>query len=617
MSSLRPPDVAPPAEGAARSQARPSRPPRQGHPRPPPLATSNDKRKDRNEKEPSSDSKPPVVFRKRGANQWRFVRAYTTTFQVIFSYLSLFWSAKLFGRAYRDQNIKAVHKANAKRVYATILELQGLFIKVGQLLSIMANFLPEEFRQELEGLQDQVPPRPYSEIFPRIEEELGAKVDELFDDFHREPIASASLGQVHEARTKEGLRVAVKVQHQDIDEIVRLDLKTIRRIIAIVQWFVPVQGLDGYYHQIKDLLKQELDFKGEADNIEKIAKNFEKDPRVLFPVPVRELSTSRVLTTTFVEGRKLTDLAGLDAMGIDKKELANRLVRVYCQMIFVDGIYHADPHPGNILVNANGDFVLLDFGAVAELSQPMREGIPEFLEGVIRRDTDLLIKALRKMGFLSRTSDEAVSEKIIEYFHQKFQEEVKLESFNLKDIKIDPQRGFENLLDLRKMNVGLKELSDAFHIPRDWVLLERTILLVYGCCSMLDPELNPMGIIQPYLQDFVLGNRDWQKVAMETVRDMALRAVTLPEDLRKFLQRATRGEMELRVKGVQEGARTLYTVGRQLIYTAIGIATGYAALSLHARGDDGVVTKVLLGVTCFCGFMLLVSSIFGRPGKTR
>jgi predicted unusual protein kinase regulating ubiquinone biosynthesis (AarF/ABC1/UbiB family) len=611
MASLPPTDVASREVATSEVEERPKarapiksgRAPKNSHPRPPVLA---------------NDPDPPArQFRKRGANRWRFVRAYTTTFQVIFSYLTLFWTAKLLGRAYRDNNIKSVHKTNARRVYATILELQGLFIKVGQLLSIMANFLPEEFRAELEGLQDQVPPRPFDEIAPRIEEELGSSVDQLFDTFLREPIASASLGQVHEARTKDGLRVAVKVQHQDIDEIVRLDLKTIRRIMTIVQWFVPVQGLDAYYTQIKDLLRQELDFKGEADNIEKIAQNFAKDPRVHFPVPVRELSTSRVLTTTFVEGKKLTDLAGLDAMGIDKKELASRLVRVYCQMIFVDGIYHADPHPGNILVNPEGDFVLLDFGAVAQLSQPMREGIPEFLEGVIRRDTDRLIKALRKMGFLSRTSDEAVSEKIIEYFHQRFQEEVKLESFNLKDIKIDPQRGFENLLDLRKMNVGLKELSDAFHVPRDWVLLERTILLVYGCCSMLDPELNPMGIIQPYLQDFVLGNRDWQKVAMETVRDMALRAVTLPEDLRKYLQRATRGEMEVKVKGVQEGARTLYEVGRQIIYTAIGIATGYASLSLHSRGEDGTPTKVLLGVCCFCGFLLVVSSIFGRPKRPR
>lgn len=564
---------------------------------------------------PKERERRPLRYRARGANKWRFIRAYTTTFQVIFSYLSLAWKSKVFGRAYRDANIAQVHKRNASRVYQTILELQGLFIKVGQLLSIMANFLPEEFRAELEGLQDQVPPRPYEEIRARVERELGGSIDDHFVRFEKSPIASASLGQVHDATTNDDRHVVVKVQHQDIDEIVRLDLKTIRRIMAIVQWFVPVQGLDAYYHQIKGLLRQELDFELEADNIERIAENFAKDPRVLFPTPVRELSTSRVLTTTFLEGKKLTDVAGLEGMGIDKKELAARLVRVYCQMIFVDGVYHADPHPGNILVNKQGDLVLLDFGAVAELSQPMREGIPEFLEGVIRRDTDRLIRALRKMGFLSRTSDEAVSEKIIEYFHRKFQEEVKLESFNLKDIKIDPQRGFENLLDLRKMNVGLKELSGAFHVPRDWVLLERTLLLVYGCCSMLDPELNPMGIVQPYLQDFVLGNRDWQKVAMETVRDMALGAVTLPDDLRKYLVRATRGEMEVRVRGVTEGAKTIYAVGRQIIYTAIGIAAGFAALSLHGRGEDGTPTKILVGISAFAGLLLVLSSIFARPTR--
>lgn len=552
-------------------------------------------------------------YRARSENTWRFVRAYATTFQVIFSYLWLFWVSKLFGKSYRDNHLPEVHQRNARRVYETILKLQGLFIKVGQALSIMANFLPEAFRAELEGLQDQVPPRPFEEIAETIEQELGKSTAECFTRFEREPIASASLGQVHEAETPDGRRVAVKVQHRDIDEIVRLDLKTIRRILAIVQWFVPVQGLDAYYHQIKDMLRRELDFELEAGNVERISKNFTEHGRVIFPTPVRELSTKRVLTATFVEGRKLSDLAGLEAMGIDKKELASRLVRLYCQMIFVDGVYHADPHPGNILVDKDGNIVLLDFGAVAELSPQMREGIPEFLEGVLRRDTDRLIRALRKMGFLSRTSDEAVSEKIIEYFHRRFQEEVKIESFNLKDIKIDPQRGFENLLDLRKMNVGLKELSGAFHVPRDWVLLERTILLVYGSCALLDPELNPMGIIQPYLQEFVLGNRDWQKVAMDTVRDMALGAVTLPDDLRKYLVRATRGEMEVRVRGVQEAARTIYTIGRQLIYTAIGLASGYLAFSLHARGDGGQATPILTGVAGFCALMLVLSSIFSRP----
>ncbi|HWL85568.1 MAG TPA: AarF/UbiB family protein, partial [Polyangiaceae bacterium] len=361
---------------------------------------------------------------------------------------------------------------------------------------------------------------------------------------------------------------------------------------------------------------EELDFAREAQNIERLSQNFTSDPAVVFPRVIAELSTRHVLTTTFVEGVKVGDIAGIDAAGIDRKELARKIVRTYCQMIFVDGVYHADPHPGNILVRRDGSLILLDFGAVAELSPKMREGIPEFLEGVLRRDTERLIRALRKMGFLSRASDEEVSERVIEYFHQRFQEEIRLESFNLKDIKIDPQRGFENLLDLRKMNIGLKELSSAFHVPKDWVLLERTILLVYGCCSLLDPELNPMAIIQPYLHEFVLGKRDWQQIAVETVKDMALKAVTLPDDLRKYLHRATRGELEVRVRGVQEGARILYAVGRQVIYTSIGIACGVAALQLHFRGEDRVA-RWLVWIAGGAGVLLVLSSLFSRPRPGR
>lgn len=561
-----------------------------------------------------------VAYRSSGASKWRFVRAYYTTFRVIFSYLWLgFWS-RVMGRAWKEQRIAGVHQRNAQRVYGTILALQGLFIKVGQLLSIMANFLPEEFRQELEGLQDQVPPRPYDEIAKRIESELGGRVGDLFAELQRDPIASASLGQVHGARLKDGRRVVVKVQHADIDEIVRLDLRTIRRIMQIVQVFVPVQGLDAYYHQIRELLKQELDFKMEADNIERIAANFvrardEDAQKVVFPTPVRGCSTSRVLTTTFVEGVKVSDAVSIDAMGLDKKDLARRLVRAYCQMIFVDGVYHADPHPGNILVRPDGALILLDFGAVAELSPAMREGIPEFLEGVLRRDTQRLIKAMKKMGFLSRTTNEEMTEKIIEYFHRRFQEEIKLESFNLKDVKIDPQKGFENLLDLRKMNIGLRELSGAFHIPKDWVLLERTLLLLYGCCSLLDEELNPLGIIQPYLRDFVLGNRDWTQIAMEAVRDAAMSAVTLPDEVHKYLAKATRGQMEVRVRGVQEGAQTVYSAARQLIYTAIGIFASYEAVQLYLAGQTKL-WKVFAGVAAGAIVLLVLSSLFGKPKRS-
>jgi predicted unusual protein kinase regulating ubiquinone biosynthesis (AarF/ABC1/UbiB family) len=269
-----------------------------------------------------------------------------------------------------------------------------------------------------------------------------------------------------------------------------------------------------------------------------------------------------------------------------------------------------------VLVRKDGALILLDFGAVAHLSPQMREGIPEFLEGVIRRDTERLVRALRKMGFLSKTSDDATSEKIIEYFHRRFQEEVKIESFNLSDIKIDPAKGIENLLDLRRMNVGLKELSGAFHVPKDWVLLERTLLLLYGCCTMLDPALNPMAIIQPYLQDFVFGNRDWRQIAIEAIRETAMSAVTLPEDIRKYVTRATRGELEVRVRGVQEAARSIYAVGRQVIYTAIGIASGVAALQLHFRGEDHYARWCAWGAAAM-GALLVLSSIFARPKTGR
>jgi len=545
----------------------------------------------------------------------RFVRAYATTFLVIGSYMWFAARARFFGRAWRDARVSDVHTRNARRVYSTILRLQGLFIKVGQLLSIMANFLPAEFRAELEALQDQVPPRPYEEIAHRLENELGPKMDRIAA-LEQDPIASASLGQVHSARLVDGRRVAVKVQHRDIDRIVRLDLATIRRILGIVQWFVPVQGLDAYYHQVKALLSQELDFALEADNIERIAKNFAGDARVVFPGPVRDLCTKRILTTTYVDGVKISDAAAIGALGVDKRDLARRLVRLYCQMIFVDGVYHADPHPGNILVRDDGAIVLLDFGAVAELSPQMREGIPEFLEGVLRRDTDRLVKSLRKMGFISRTSDDAVSQKIIEYFHRRFQEEVRLDSFNLKDIKIDPQRGFENLLDLRRMNIGLRELSGAFHIPKDWVLLERTLLLLYGSCSLLDPELNPVAIIQPYLRDFVLGNRDFAQIAMEAIRDMAMSAMTLPEDMRRYLVKANRGELEVHVRGVQEGARTIYVAGRQLIYTAIGIFAAIEALECWRRHETEPA-HWLGGVAAPAAHLLVTTIVISTPSGRR
>ncbi len=164
------------------------------------------------------------------------------------------------------------------------------------------------------------------------------------------------------------------------------------------------------------------------------------------------------------------------------------------------------------------------------------------------------------------------------------------------------------------MNIGLRELSGAFHIPKDWVLLERTILLLYGCCSLLDPELEPVSIIQPYLREFVLGNRDFAQMAMEAIRDMAMSAMTLPEDMKRYLSKANRGELDVRVKGVQEGARAIYAAGRQVIYTAIGLVAGLEALESWRRHEI-TMTRWLGGVAIAMALLLLLSSIFSRPRR--
>ena len=561
-------------------------------------------------------ARPPLAVRPQAISRWRFLRAYATTFRILGTYFWLGLGARFFGEPFRTSRLAAAHERSARRLYTAIVELQGLFIKVGQLLSIMAAALPKEFRQELEGLQDQIPPRPFEELRARIEQEFGEPVEKLFASLAREPIASASLGQVHEARLPDGRHVVVKVQHLGIEEIVATDLVTIRRILRIVHGFYPIEGLDAYYTQIRQLLKEELDFRQEAANVERIAKNFKPESRVVFPTVILERSTSRVLTTLFLEGTKLSDREGLERLGIDRGEIAQRLVRTYCQMLFIDGIYHADPHPGNVLVGPDGSLVLLDFGAVAELSPQMREGIVEFIEAVMRRSTERILTAMRKMGFISRTGDARVSEAVVDYFHDRFQEQVRIEGLNLEKIKLDPERGLEHILDLRKMNIGLEELSGAFVIPRQWVVLERTILLLFGSCSVVDPSLDPTSVIRPYVEEFVLGNRDWRAVALDTVRDLALGAVALPEDVRRYIQRSTRGELEMRIRGLDGAARSMYAIGRQLIYTAISIATGFGWWQLRLHGEPALA-RALGWTSVVAASLLVVASVTDRPSRRR
>ncbi|MCC6994817.1 MAG: AarF/ABC1/UbiB kinase family protein [Deltaproteobacteria bacterium] len=561
------------------------------------------------------------------SKSWRWLKAYMVTFRVIMSYLSVRFQARFRSADSIARLLERKHLRNARRIQRAIAELQGLYLKVGQLFSIMSNFLPEQFRQQLESLQDQVPPRSFKEIERRFREEFEGKAPrELFDDFAELPVASASIGQVHRARLKSGETVAVKVQYPDVEEIVRIDLNTLRRIFGIVSWFVPYRGLDAIWHEIKAIVMEELDYTIEADNLEAIAANFEGHREdVAFPRVIRELSTARVLTTEWVEGIKVSDKVKLKQAGFDLSALARLVVEAYCKQIFTDGLYHADPHPGNILVRAmrgtggapQPAVVFLDFGAVARVSPAMRHGMVELIQGALARDTPRIVRALKEMGFVSRTGDQRVFEKVVDYFHNRFQEEIHLDSLNLRDIKFDPEKGLENLADLRKMDISLRDISESFHVPKEWIMLERTVLLLMGLCTELDPAMNPMAVIRPYLEEFVLGkDKDWTAFAIDTSKEVAMSVLALPGEMKKFMSAAQRGELEMRLKNLEPNVGLLYALGHQLIWTALGITAATFALVWDGRGEFQRATYAAYTAGGF-GVLLLLSFLTGSRKKRK
>ncbi|MGD8414502.1 MAG: AarF/UbiB family protein, partial [Candidatus Latescibacterota bacterium] len=457
------------------------------------------------------------------ARRFRLLRAYSTTTWVLLSYGLNYLAGRVRGAEWAEARRPALHQKNAKRVVRMILALRGVFIKIGQLISILTNFLPEDFRRELESLQDRVPPRPVTEIRSRIRAELGADPSELFSEFDDEAVASASLAQVHKARLHDGRAVAVKVQHAGIEQIVPLDLRALHRIFRLVARFVGVQGLDEALKQFESVIITELDFEQEGRNIQDIATNFVGDRSVRFPTVVHEVSGRRVLTTTFIPGAKVTDLAALDEWNIDRKDLAERIVEAYCRMVFSDGVFHADPHPGNIIVQRDGGLAFIDFGAVARLTPEMKKGIPHVMLAILRRDRDAIVDSFQEMGFVAREGHQETVERLIDFMQDQFLGEIDFDVWNLSELnaKAVISAKMESIPEFMKLNISFREMTRTFQVPRDWIMVERTLLLLIGLCTYLDPTMNPLKIVRPYLERIVFGmNHDWGSILKTVVDDV-------------------------------------------------------------------------------------------------
>lgn len=536
-----------------------------------------------------STASSPLVSRR-----FRVLRAYRLVVRVLFSYGLVHVVGFLRGPDWKAHKRMALHRRNAERVVATIQQLQGLFIKVGQLISILTNFLPQDFRQALETLQDQIPARPLDEIHGRIRHAFGQEVDVLFASFNPVPIASASLAQVHEAYLHDGRRVAVKVQHRDIEAVAQLDLRTIRRIVGLLGIIIRVRGLHTQYDQVEATIWDELDFTKEAEHLETIAAHFSDQPDIGFPEVIHECSGKHVLTTTFVEGTKITHADQLD---VDRTALAERIVQAYCDMIFRDGLYHADPHPGNLLVRPDSQLVFIDFGAVARLSPAMKSGLASLVMAFIQQDSQRITEALNEIGFVAHGNHEATVTKLISQVQALFLDTLDFNTFQLQDLDADTLMAakMNAFTDFSKLDISLREMMNTFQVPKDVILLLRTLVLLMGLCTHLNPTMNPLLPIRRYVETMMQRSEwNWQNWGQRILKEMALTAFALPKDLQRLAHTAQRGDLRIRIPEAQ----LIYRAGHQLLYGFLSFGLGAFAYVVHLNADVFLSQALLAG----CGF---------------
>lgn len=407
---------------------------------------------------------------------------------------------KVFGKKRFVARWDRVHARNSRRLYKGIVRLRGVYIKMGQVLSIMGTFLPAAFVKELEALQDQVPAQPWRKISRSVRASLGKDPEEAFASIEHTPVAAASLGQVHAALTHDGRKVAVKILYPNVKTIIRIDLRVIRWAMRVYRWFVPLGQMDRFLDQLRDMLDRETNLEHEARCIERMAKNFEGDPDVLFPEVVHATSTHDVLTMSFMEGVKISDRAAMDGLGLSMDAVATKLVRMFYKQLFYDRFFHADPHPGNFFVQRGPEgqprIVVLDLGSASEVRDNLVDGMLTVLSGYMTRDGSKLLAGIETMGFVAEDGDRDLLERTIRMYFEK------LLNLNIEDLsKVDPE-----LLDPGLKKREMRQLMRQFQYPLGWFYVERAAIMMFALSAQLAPQLNTVQVGLPYVLDFIAKN---------------------------------------------------------------------------------------------------------------
>ncbi|EKF73782.1 hypothetical protein A11A3_11898 [Alcanivorax hongdengensis A-11-3] len=415
--------------------------------------------------------------------------------KVVASYRLWGTKAAFLPGSMRQAALENLHRRNARRFRDTSLQQGGAFLKIGQLLSSRPDLLPQAWIDELAILQDQATAVPFEQIQAVLEAEFDQPLDELFADIDVEPLAAASIGQVHRARLHDGRDVAVKVQRPGLDEVVELDMALLKVFIDAVKSALPPMDFDTIVSEIQRTVREELDYQREARAMVQVGQQLASLPGIRVPTLVSERSSRHVLTTVFVRGRKLTtvldEMANSDRARLDR--VLARLLDAWFTQVLNGGLFHADPHPGNLMITDNDELVLLDFGCTQTLTNEARHGYFRVLQACVVGDEQVIADTLQTLGFRTRSGDAGTLLAFVSAILDQ-----------VRDAIINPhqQQGWPSAEQLMQQVTELLahlEHDPVEKMPADFIMLARVFGTLGGLFLHYQPSVDAASLVLGYL----------------------------------------------------------------------------------------------------------------------